>query len=108
MKDLQGFNLSAGSLVRLPKDCDAHLILARLRPSTFTYYWSADPGEPSAIVEYGIKSSQSKLTPPPPGVMQQTQTKLKTSEFSIIRNSIAPTPQKLKIFFVYIHNLTTI
>jgi len=37
-----------------------------------------------------------------------TQTKLKTSEFSIIRNSIAPTPQKLKIFFVYIHNLTTI
>lgn len=52
----------------------------------------------------------SQNYPPPPslGVMQQRQKQLKTSEFSIIRNSIAPTPQKLKIFFVYIHNLTTI
>lgn len=65
LKDLQGFNLSAGSLVRLPKDCDAHLILARLRPSTFTYYWSADPVNLRQLLDQGTKSSQSKLTPSP-------------------------------------------
>jgi len=59
LKDLQGFNLSAGSLVRLPKDCDAHLILARLRPSTFTYYWSADPVNLRQLL------NKSKLPPSP-------------------------------------------
>jgi len=68
LKDLQGFNLSAGSLVRLPKDCDARLILARQKlPGTFTYYyWSCRPGEPSAIVESRKVLSSVKITPHPP------------------------------------------
>ena len=103
LKDLQGFNLSAGSLVRLPKDCDAHLILAR--PGTFTYYyWSADPVNLRQLLNKGMMSSQSKLPPlsSSHGVMQQKQKKqLKTSEFQSLEIALPLPLKKLNILCIY-------
>lgn len=89
----KGFNLSAGSLVRLPKDCDARLTPGPNRLALFTQTGQSRPGESSAIVGY-IKEihRQSKLSTPTTQIVWCNRLKSKRKPVNFQSLQIATMP----------------